>query len=56
MECLADGRFSYALRGSGRASTQARFAGPERFHAGAGLASAEEPMRVPIARESSGQP
>ena len=37
-------------------SIQARFAGLERFHAGAGLASAEEPMRVPIARESSGRP
>jgi len=34
----------------------ARLAGLERFHAGAGLASAEEPMRVSIARESSGQP
>ena len=34
----------------------ARFAGLERLHAGAGLASAEEPMRVLIARESSGQP
>jgi len=33
-----------------------RFAGLERLHAEAGLASAEEPMRVLIARESSGQP